>query len=91
MPAPLLIPALLGAVGSFVAQALLALGIGLVAYNFAMPEFIGLIESQTNQLPPDVYAVIALTKVDVAITIILSAVAANMASRVAFRRNSTSA
>lgn len=87
MPAPLLIPALLGAVGSFVAQALLALGIGLVAYNFAMPEFLGLIQSQTNSLPPDVYAVIALTKVDVAITIILSAVAANMATRVSFRRN----
>lgn len=88
MPAPLLIPSLLAAVGSFVAHILLALGIGLVSYNFVMPEFIALIQQQTNALPPDVYAVIALTKVDVAITIILSAVGANLAGRVAFKKNS---
>lgn len=86
MPAPLLIPALLGAVGAFVGQALLALGIGLVSYNFVMPEFIALIQQQTGQLPPEVSAILALTKVDVAITIILSAVAANLSTRVSFRK-----
>lgn len=91
MPAPLLIPALLAAVGSFLAQALIALGIGLVSYNFVMPEIVALIQAQLSGVPPEVYAVLALTKFDVAITIILSAVAANLSMRVSVRRTPASA
>lgn len=77
---------LAASIGTIITRAMAALGIGYVTYTFAMPEFVSLISTQFVGLPPEVRGVIAMTKVDVAITIILSAVAARTTMRMIWRR-----
>ncbi len=72
--------------GGLIFRALAALGIGYATYNFAMPTFIAQMQGYFSALPPEVGQIMALAKVDVACTIIFSAVSVRMASRAFFRR-----
>lgn len=74
-------------VGVIIAKGLAALGLSYVTYQFAVPEFVGMIQQQLGALPADWLGVIYLAKVDVATTIVFSAIAVRMASRVFFVRS----
>ena len=78
--------ALGGAVGGFIFRALAALGIGYVTHTFIMPDFVAMIEGQLANVPPEVLQVLGLARVDIAVTIILSAVSVRLASRMVWRR-----
>ncbi len=72
--------------GSLIGRALSALGIGYATYNFAMPAFVSQVQSYFGALPSSIVQVLAAMKADVVVTIIFSAIAVRMASRVFFRR-----
>jgi hypothetical protein len=69
-----------------IGRAFVALGIGYGTYNFLMPDFVAFVQGQLGGLPGNMVAVLAAAKVDVAVTIIFSAVATKLASRLFFRR-----
>lgn len=61
--------------GRMVAQVLLFFGLETVTRKFVMPEIRGLIESKFGELPTTILQLAGLLKIDVAFTIILSAIA----------------
>lgn len=69
-----------------IGRALLALGIGYGTYNFVMPSFVAMVQGQLSGLPGTMIAVLGAAKVDVAVTIIFSAISVRMASRIFFRK-----
>ncbi len=89
------LPALIGgwvaaslatSIGTIIARGLLALGIGYTTYNFGLPAFMSFFQSAIGSVPAEIRAGIGLAKLDVAITIIVSAVAAKMGMRMVWRR-----
>lgn len=81
-----IVSALAYSMSGLIGRALLALGIGYGTYEFAMPQFKAMIQSQLSGLPGTILQVLAAAKVDVAVTIILSAVSVRMAARIFFRK-----
>lgn len=84
--APLFGSAVALSAGSFIFNVLMSLGIGYATYSLAIPTFVQMIHNQMGNLPGEIVQVLALAKVDVAITIIFSAVAFRLSSRIALRR-----
>lgn len=81
-----IVAALGTSLGGLIARFFVALGIGYVSYNFIAPDFVELIQGQLGGVPAEVLQVLALAKVDVAVTIIVSAVAVALAGRLVMRR-----
>lgn len=75
-----------GSMSGLIARAFVALGIGYGTYNFVMPQFVSMVAGQLGNVPGPMLAVLGAAKVDVAVTIIFSAVAARLATRIFFRR-----
>lgn len=71
-------PALLALLGGFLAKILLAFGIGVTTYTVALPPLISFIQTKFSALPPDVLNMIGILRLDIAMTIILSAAVANV-------------
>lgn len=71
-------PALIVLLGSFLAKVLLAFGIGITTYSVALPPLKSFIQSQFSQLPPEVLNMVGILRLDIAMTIILSAAVANI-------------
>lgn len=72
---------LLNIVGSIVGRAMVALGLGVVTYT-GISASLEFLKSQAianfNSLPPEVYSIVAMLKVGVAINIVISAILARM-------------
>lgn len=81
-----IVAALAANMSGLIGRVLMAMGIGYATYNFAMPEFLAMAQSAMGSLPANAIAIMAAIKADVAITIIFSAIAARMASRIIFRK-----
>lgn len=81
-----IVAALAASMSGLIGRIFVAMGIGYGTYNFVMPSFVNMIQGQLSGLPGTILQVIAAAKVDVAVTIIFSAIAVRMASRVFFRR-----
>jgi hypothetical protein len=81
-----IVVALAASMSGLIGRVLLAMGIGYATYEFAMPAFVNMIRGQLSGLPGTMIAVLAAAKVDVAITILFSAISARMASRIIFRK-----
>ncbi|PZO65224.1 MAG: hypothetical protein DI635_04105 [Pseudoxanthomonas suwonensis] len=87
-------PAILAALGAFllnlarqylpgiVGRLMLAIGIGFVAHEVAVPSLLGLIQSQLSGLPTVILAYFGALGLDVCVTIILSAIAGRAAQKV---------
>lgn len=87
---PLLIGALVAALMNalraylpgIVGRVLLALGIGFVTHTLAMPALLGMIQTRASGMPALLLAYFGACGFDVAITIILSALAARASQKV---------
>lgn len=82
---PLFIGSLIGglamAASSLVGRVLLALGMSYVAYSgidLAVSALLAEVKSQVNSLPAVALAIVSATKLDVAISIIFSAISARL-------------
>lgn len=64
-----------------VGRVLLALGIGFATHTLAMPALLGMLQTRASGLPAILLAYFGAFGIDVAITIILSALAARAAQR----------
>lgn len=71
-------PALMALLGAFIAKVLLAFGIGVTTYTVALPPLRSFIQSQFTSLPPEVLNMVGILRLDIAMTIILSAAIANV-------------
>lgn len=81
-----LVSALFGAARTYlpgiVGRVLLTLGIGLAAHKLAVPALMGMVQTRVSGLPSVLLAYFGAFGLDVAITIILSALAARAAQKV---------
>lgn len=76
-----LLGGVLSIVGSLVGRVLLSLGVGFVAFNGVqslMSSMKAQVISQFSGLPSTIVGILAVTKVDVAISIVFSAIAARL-------------
>ena len=90
---PLIAAALAGLVaiiGAMAVRAIIAIGVGFVTYSFVIPPIKSYIIAQFSGMPTDVLNVFAVCKVDVLITMVLSAVAAKFTVSAALRKATTS-
>lgn len=80
-----LISALINALRTYlpgiVGRVLLALGIGFATHTLAMPALLGMIQTRVSGLPAVLLQYFGALGIDVAITIILSALAARAAQK----------
>lgn len=72
-----------------IVRVLAAFGVGLFTYNVAVPSMLDFIKSYVSGLPPWVFAHFGALGIDVAITMILSALAARASAKVFLRRSPT--
>lgn len=72
--------------GGLLFKALAALGIGYASYTFLVPEFKSAISNQFSGIPGEVRAALGMMKIDVFITMVLSAISARLASRLFFKK-----
>lgn len=83
---PVIVAALMNALRTYlpgiVGRVLLALGIGFATHTLAMPALIGMVQARASGLPSLLLQYFGALGIDVAITIILSALAANASQRV---------
>lgn len=82
MALPALGPILLGVIVAAAFRILLALGIGFVSYTVALPAFYSFIAQYLAELPVDILNMIGILRLDIAMTMILSAAAARMAYKI---------
>lgn len=67
-----------GAITAAVFRIISAIGIGLVAYNVVLPNFYSYIRSLFSELPDTYFQMAGLMRIDVCVTMVLSAYAARM-------------
>lgn len=72
--------------GGLIFKALAALGIGYASYTFLVPEFKAGIASQFAGIPSEVRLALGLMKIDIFITMVLSAISVRLASRLIWRK-----
>lgn len=78
MPLPL--AGILGGVLLTVAlKILFALGIGFLTYTVALPSLSSFIQSYFTALPPEILQIVGILRIDMAMTMMLSALAASAA------------
>lgn len=77
---------LLSFLGGIIGKAFLLLGVTLVVNRFVTPELTPMIANHLLGLPPEWVDLLALTKVDQGITVVLSAIAIGTADRVMVMR-----
>lgn len=75
---PALIPIIIGVLLSVAFRFLVAIGLGFLTFTVALPEFHQFIQQYFTQLPQDVINIIGVLRIDIAMTIILSAAAAKL-------------
>lgn len=75
---PALIPILIAVLLSVAFRFLVAIGLGFLTFSVALPQIYSFITSYFNQLPPSVLAMVGVLRLDIAITVILSAAAAKL-------------
>lgn len=80
---PYLVALLVTAGLELVWKLLLSLGIGVTTYTVALPALKAFINSYFTGLPSNVLQMLGILRIDIAITIIISAAAANLTYRVA--------
>lgn len=78
MPLPALAPILLGVIIAAVFRILLAIGMGFLTFTVAVPEVYNFIRQYFTMLPPEVLGIVGILRVDIAITILISAAAAKV-------------
>lgn len=88
MPVPL-IPILWALILSVAFQIFIGLGVGFLSYTVVLPNLYSFIQQNFNNLPPVIMNVVGILRVDICITIILSAAAAKLATRVNFAKLSS--
>lgn len=76
-----------GAVGLWINKLVTFAGVALVANNFAVPPLMQYISGPLLSLPPEWINFLALVKVDQAVTIIVSALAAKSLSSIQVAKN----
>lgn len=69
------------AAGAIATRVMIALGIAFTTYNFAAPAFTAWFQSYFGAMPADMRSALALLKIDIAITMIISAVGAKLIAR----------
>lgn len=74
-------PALVAVLLTFALQLLVGLGIGFLSYTVAMPALSGFIQDYFTALPPEILQILGLLKVDIAMSMMLSALAANASTK----------
>ena len=74
---------LLGAAVASVFRVLIGLGLGFLSFTVALPTFYSYLNSFFQTLPPEILQVIGLLRIDIAITLILSALAARLVYKIA--------
>lgn len=82
MALPALGPILLSVIVAAAFRILVALGIGFITLTVALPSFYSFISQYFNELPLDILNVVGVLRLDIAITMILSAAAARLAYRI---------
>lgn len=82
MPLPALGPILLVVLIAAAFRIIVAIGIGFVAYTVALPSFYSFIQGYFSTLPPDVFQMVGILRVDIAFTMLLSAAAAKLAYKI---------
>lgn len=80
---PALIPILIGVLLSVFFRFLVAIGLGVLSFTVLLPNLYSFITSYFNQLPPSVLGMVGILRLDIAITIILSAAAAKLIYKIA--------
>lgn len=78
MALPALAPILLAVIIAAVFRLLVALGIGFLTFTVALPSFYSWIQGFFSGLPIEILQVVGLLRVDIAITMLLSAAAARV-------------
>ena len=75
---PALLPILLGVLIAAAFRILLAIGLGFLTFTVALPSLYSFIQSYFGQLPPNILGMVGVLRLDIVITIILSAAAAKV-------------
>lgn len=78
MALPLLAPILIGVVIAAVFRILLAVGLGFLTFTVALPQIYDFIRSYFTMLPPEVLGIVGILRMDIAITILISAAASKV-------------
>lgn len=78
---------LVSSIWQVIQRILFFIGLSWVATNYASPQILPLITGPLTSLPPEWLQLLALTKVDQAITIIVSAVVTRAISSIRLQRN----
>lgn len=78
---------LVSSIWQVIQRILFFIGLSWVATNYASPQILPLITGPLTSLPPEWVQLLALTKVDQAITIIVSAVVTRAISSIRLQRN----
>lgn len=78
---------IMGAAGQFIGKLLTWAGVYFVSSEFATPHMIPLVSGPLLGMPDPFPALLGLTKIDQAATVILSAIAAKLISKISIRRN----
>ena len=76
-----------GSVGLYIQKAATVIGFSLVAYEFGLPVLREYVMVPLLGVPPDWVAFLALTKIDHATTVVLSAIVVQMASKIKIQRD----
>lgn len=77
---------IVSAVGSVLLSLFVALGVGLVTYNFVLPSFFSLIQGYFSSLPGLILQTVGYFKLDIFITLVLSGASAGLTSKVSFKK-----
>lgn len=75
--------------GQWVLKILVSLGVGITVQKVAMPELLGFVQQQLSSLDPFYIQAFGAMGGDVAITMILSAIAARVTGKMALKAVST--
>lgn len=80
---PALIPILIGVLLSVAFRFLVAIGLGFLTFNVALPEIYSFIQSYFAQMPAEVVNMIGVLRLDIAMTLVLSAAATKAVYKIA--------
>lgn len=80
---PALIPILIGVLLSVAFRFLVAIGLGFVTFTVALPELYSFIQQYFAQLPAEVVQTVGILRIDIAMTILISAAATRVIYKIA--------
>lgn len=77
-----LVPIFIGVVIAAVFRMLVAVGIGFIIFTYSIPEIYNFINSYFQTLPPEIMNTLGILRVDICITIMLSASMSKLAYKI---------